>query len=43
MIVIGLILMVLTFSILCCLAAIESDLKKIIDNQDIIKCIEKNK
>ena len=35
--------MILTFFCLCGIAALDIKLDKIIDNQDIIKCIEKNK
>lgn len=34
---------IFTFGIMCELASIATKLDKIIDNQDIIKCIEKNK
>lgn len=35
--------MILTFFCLCGLAAVDNKLNKIIDNQDIIKCIKKSK
>ena len=37
-----LIIALLTFFVMCELATIATRLDKIIDNQDIIKCIEKN-
>lgn len=43
MILLGIIISMLLFSIMCGLASISTKLDKIIDNQDILKCIKKNK
>lgn len=43
MVVLLIIIALLIFFNMCELAAISGQLNRIIDNQDIIKCIEKNK
>ncbi len=43
MILLLIIIALCSFSIVCGLVSISNQLDKIIDNQDIIKCIKKNK